>query len=692
MVKRLFGLSKQSSKKSSSSANPTATRNQETELTELNESIANVELTSQRETASQHDDDDVGETEDFASTKLSSSVFSKSRMTYETGNSSNRASSHKDQTGKTIFGDVGTPLRVLGIDKMNLLNPVLESMNEGGFANDQVPSVSDTQTTPIVKTHSVEFIQKELDILESNLIDLMDDVHQNVTNISKAVIQAIEFFKDFSMNVENTVPTFTFTFSNNASIRNITKIVLHFIDNLLISEGFINSRSILLRRYVYFVKQLKINVTTDNEPEFSQLLPHMTNFCITEQFNIPNMNKIEKIMDQLIKSDSAVISDQEGAFIAPILRGLSPNSSILTVMFGIPNVQQEHFEMVKVLYSLFPDVHFYCGKDSIKACADVLSPTKEKLDNSKVQDNLTKEGLVPSQSYQFTPPYRITKTPFSPPISMSLSSMGNSKFTGTLGGYLFPQIGNDSKLSQFAGSSFAITCAHVVLSDSRDYPHIATPSSVLQFSYKEMLKNEAKRYPKGSNEQSAFLQEAKKVEDNMEWQNTKKFGQVVWGERSIINQRLSDFAIIKVNPEYKCRNTLGSDLPSIPDPTLRFQNTVVKKKVLKLKPGMEVFKIGASTGYTTGKVNAAKLVYWADGKLQSGEFVVSSPVPLFANSGDSGAWILTKLEDHVGLGVVGMLHSYDGEQKQFGLFTPIGDILERLNVVTGIQWDIDNPI
>lgn len=124
------------------------------------------------------------------------------------------------------------------------------------------------------------------------------------------------------------------------------------------------------------------------------------------------------------------------------------------------------------------------------------------------------------------------------------------------------------------------------------------------------------------------------------------------------------------------------------NPFLRFQNLYVKEKVLKVKAGSEVFKIGATTKYTTGQVNGSKLVYWADGKIQSSEFVVASPSPLFASGGDSGAWILTRLTGKLGLGVVGMLHSYDGEQRQFGLYSTIGDIFQRLNQVTGVNWDI----
>ncbi|GME82277.1 unnamed protein product [Ambrosiozyma monospora] len=44
--------------------------------------------------------------------------------------------------------------------------------------------------------------------------------------------------------------------------------------------------------------------------------------------------------------------------------------------------------------------------------------------------------------------------------------------------------------------------------------------------------------------------------------------------------------------------------------------------------------------------------------------------------------------DDTGLAVVGMLHSYDGEFKQFGLFTPIDNVLDRLEEVTGISWGV----
>ena len=100
------------------------------------------------------------------------------------------------------------------------------------------------------------------------------------------------------------------------------------------------------------------------------------------------------ILDELTKMDSSIISDQEGAFIAPILRGVTPKSSILTIMFGLPNLQHEHYEMIKVLYSLFPDVHMYCVKDCIKTVSythlDVYKRQeliKTNLKSLKLEDN-----------------------------------------------------------------------------------------------------------------------------------------------------------------------------------------------------------------------------------------------------------------------------------------------------------------
>lgn len=59
---------------------------------------------------------------------------------------------------------------------------------------------------------------------------------------------------------------------------------------------------------------------------------------------------------------------------------------------------------------------------------------------------------------------------------------------------------------------------------------------------------------------------------------------------------------------------------------------------------------------------------------------------MFAMGGDSGSLILNDLQDQAGLGVLGMLHSYDGERREIGLFTPMDELLKRLQDVTGVEW------
>lgn len=641
-----------------------------------------------RESTPQQETGDDGRVQDDASTHVgssvqSSSIFSRGKRSYNSGESSMRSARGKPLTSPPEFSDIGKPLRIIDSSRYSTLGtleeeetvsedkPIVEAPGANTMRNESREEIHHAAENPL---------NKEMRDLDNNLLDLMADIHQNITNISRAVICAIEYFKNFQVNENQRTVSPKVKITNCPSLRSISKTVLHFLDNLLISDAYSNSRSILLRRYLCFLKKLGIQ---PNEKENSSLLlPSLNIFPIDDSCNLPNREKVFEIIDEIVKSDPKLLSEDEGSFIAPILRGLSKDSAIISVIFGLPNIRPEHNELIKDLYGLFPDIHFYCIQDYIRPAATtaVLPEMESHIGIQSKDDN----------AFKFTAPYKTADRNKAPPISLSLSTQNSVKTSGTLGGYIFPQVEkNNTKLSKFAGSSFAITCAHVVLAESQDYPDVAVPSKVLQRSYFKTLLDESSRYPKGSKEQKAFLEEARNVDKNMKWQNENKFGQVVWGERSIINQRLSDFAIIKINQNWNCQNSLGNNLDHIPDPTLKFDNVYVKKKVMKVSPGTKVFKIGASTGYTSGVVNAAKLIYWADGKLQSSEFVVSSPQPLFASGGDSGAWILTKLDDRVGLGVLGMLHSYDGERKQFGLFTPIGDILERLYAVTGIQWDID---
>lgn len=441
---RLFGLSKKSSKKNSSDADSTPSRSDDNRGNTDRESSEKTPDTSSELETMRHGGSSRGSIYDDNSTHeipstRSSSVFSRGRYTH--GSSSISTRSDNDDQGN--MENVGKPLRVIDHKKFSSLNTVSEEdTNEldTGTEEGSVPA-SRVNSSRALRSEQVE---KELMDLEENLAELMDDIHQNVTNISKAVIEAIELFKKFMPNCSGKLP-FRIFFERNSSLRAITKMTLHFLDNLLASEVFGNSRSILMRRYMQFLKKLNISIDRDQNP---QTLPYMANFCIDADCNLPQRDSIGKIIEELSTHDSSLIADQEGAFIAPILRGLSRRSAILTVMFGVPEPHHKHYEIVNALYSLFPDVHFYCVKDYIKPCADVMD-----VPATPMEFELPKTSMGTS----FIPPYRLATNALEPPISMSLSSDHSLKSTGTLGGYLFPQIEENHKLSQFAGASFAIT-------------------------------------------------------------------------------------------------------------------------------------------------------------------------------------------------------------------------------------------
>ncbi|KAF5102731.1 hypothetical protein D0Z00_000223 [Geotrichum galactomycetum] len=293
-----------------------------------------------------------------------------------------------------------------------------------------------------------------------------------------------------------------------------------------------------------------------------------------------------------------------------------------------------------------------------------------------------------------------------PPISMSLSRQNNPMVSGTLGGYIYPQVDSGSNdLGSFGKSTFAITCAHVCLEsetgENMGAP-VAVPSTHLSSAYRTALLSQSDRFRPGSIEHETYRRAIKDLDNKTAINHSPgSFGQVVWGERAVIGKQLSDVAIIQCNEKLQCRNYLGDDVAfSEYDPALMFGNLYVRSVVEKPIRGMEVFKYGSTTKYTNGQLNGLRMIYWSDGKLQSSEFVVSSNSPGFASGGDSGAWILHKdCGDNAGgyvndsrsgpsLGVVGMLHSFDGERQEFGLYTPMTSILSRLQEVTNIKWGV----
>jgi hypothetical protein len=428
------------------------------------------------------------------------------------------------------------------------------------------------------------------------------------------------------------------------------KVVLHLSDNLLGPED-IQSRKLLLRTLHELGRRIGVL------PRLSGTVSEPRNFAIGEMASeLEALPQVLRIMDQICTAQSEV-ADQDGAFIAPVLRGLTPQFSVLTLSFGYPQPEQSHYDMVSQLSTSSPQsVHLYCHKNQIAACAN------------------------------FKPPYRIPTDPQSPPMSLSIAS-NDGTASGTLGGFIYPKFSaNDPALAAYARSTFAMTCGHVCLSEKTGQnPPVSAPSPVLINMYRAALKKEQVKYAPNT---AAYTQFQNAI-DETKGPNT--LGSVVWGERAVVNGAISDVAIIKCDTGLTCRNTLGDDVVFTEyDPALVFGNLEVRSVAQKLVPGMNVFKYGSTSRYTRGVYNGPKIVYWAEGRIQSSEFVVTTDsTPMFALGGDSGAWLLHKVEsENPSLSVMGMLHSHDGEVKQFGLFSPMNVILDRLEQVTHVKWGV----
>lgn len=515
----------------------------------------------------------------------------------------------------------------------------------------------------------------DLSSLADDICNVTEQVSNGALDISRAASSITSQLRSAGANVAlDNVSEGQFSLHTHPAITRIIKAVLHFSDTLLRHSQMQPTKMYVLRALYQFGVRLKLVSPTHGT------VPYPKNFAIGSIPELPSQNMLTTLLDTVASQDDGGIAEQDGAYIAPVLRGLSPEFSVLTLSFGFPKIDNSHFDMVSSLYDISQDIHIYCHKNYIRACGG------------------------------FKAPYRTPEDPNSPPMSVSLATVTASSLSGTLGGYIYPKVDpSEPELADYGRSTFAMTCAHVCLSETNgtNYPDVSIPSPVLVNLYRKALNTERSKYAFGSPEYQEYDRVINEVENQYKQNRPEQsFGQVVWGERTVVEGRISDLAIIKCNSKLQCRNFLGDDVEfSEYDPALMFGNLYVKRIVRKLMPGMNVFKYGSTSKYTRGKVNGPRLVYWADGKIQSSEFVVNSDSPIFASGGDSGAWILQKSEDDLTgddarsthsagstrgpcLGVVGMLHSYDGERKELGLFTPIHTILDRLHEVTHIQWGV----
>jgi hypothetical protein len=622
---------------------------------------------------------------------VQSSIFSKSGLSSSTASTSASVSSSSN----------GRLMKVVNLEKISEGSEVESRRGRVIRSTPESSQIRPTNTAANTTT-SVQrqlTLSEEIQKLSNDLVILQNQVMNGMLTVPRAANIMIQLFND-----TNQSPAFANVSKNSVSLHSepciskVIKVALHFVDNVLRDDQYRQSKTLLLEGLYDMGLNLKFLEPVQGP------VPYPRNFAVGTLPELPAQELLVSIIDRIITSDDINISEQEGAFIAPILRGLSPEFAVLCLTFGFPMPESEHHDAVASMYNISDDIHVYCQKNYIRACGG-----------------------------GFKAPYRISVDDRAPPMSMSLATENAVSLSGTLGGYIYPKLAADNKnFTEYARSTFAVTCAHVCLAGSGAelYPQMCVPSPVLINYYRKALARESNKYPLRSEERSEYNKAITQIDSRYPVSQSQGFvgnkpselfGQVVWGERKVVDGSISDIAIIKCNDNLKCRNYLGDDISfSEFDPALMFGNLYVKRIVKKLVPGMTVFKYGSTSKYTRGKLNGPRLVYWADGKIQSSEFAVQSDSSsLFASGGDSGAWILQKSEDHFlpdddsnatpsrtadvsdqastitsnsiagpNLGVVGMLHSYDGERKEFGLFTSIESILDRLHQVTNIKWGV----
>ncbi|KAK9477430.1 peptidase S64 [Lipomyces japonicus] len=560
-----------------------------------------------------------------------------------------------------------------------------------------------------IVANSKRSLVAEFEVLAQDILGLLRQVGNQMVDLSKAaaaVTQAIR--AGTAACAHHNVSALQLSPTTCPALATVLKVVLHFADNLLFGLPYASARSLLLRCAIDLGVKLKLipSSAAAAVAGVDAPFPQLGNFAVSQAYYdnpdsepVRSLAKLEKLMNLL--PQSAALAEQDGAFVAPIARGFSEKFSVLSVLFGIPNPSVNHLQSVAKLWDVADDIHFFCQKNRIMVCAS--TSTRSKTSQSSPPSLSLSSSLPSSRSKVsltgFKAPYRIS-TAEVPPMSMSIANEDAETLSGTLGGYVYPKVDpTDPNLSAYSQSAFAMTCAHVCLTETRARrPPVSIPSPVLVNMYREGLLREYSRYALHSEERRAFKRAIAALDADYPRQNGRsvpaKFGEVLWGERVLCHGMISDVAIIRCRQGLKpVANNLGDDVPFAEyDPSLMFRNLTVCNVVKRLTPGLQVFKYGSASKFTTGRLNGPRLIYWADGTLQSSEFVVAASdvgahAGMFATGGDSGAWILRK-HGVSGLGVVGMLHAYDGEHREFGLFTPMTRILERLHEVTGIEWGV----
>lgn len=611
-------------------------------------------------------------------------------------------------------------------------------------------------------------VNDKLRHLSEDMLFALHQYNNSASNLTSAVINIIDLLKNFNTFIEKLSEvagsglSWNYNTYNSSHLRKIMKVYLNLYDNLLQDDVYIKLKLLLVRNFNEFSSTLNTsNKRASIQNPTNIVKPQNYSIGCNNQQSLPNEDVLVNIINKMASS-SVKIKEQNGSFIAPIVRGISKTMNILTLYFGYPNPTDYHLKLTQTLHDLYDDIHIIVVKNQIDLAATTLPPPNiepSSMPSSPTSLKVPGQPAAPVQKFKL--PFRVPTDVSKPPMSLSISIENASRTSGTVGGFIYPMIDLEKQphLESYSNSKFAISCGHVCLNnngDDNEYPHVSAPSSVLISLYKKALIQQYEKLSQNDDNATMLdakvaygsvlkqvdrmfplkrvkLKNSKTKEDYYETRNLPihRFGQIIWGERSLMamkesnEKKLSDIAIIKVNKNLTCdQNFLGDDIAFNEfDPGLMFDNLYVRKVIdlKRQKPvaegeldlnvdeiddevtvgknnnaGLPVFKYGSTTKFTQGNLNGIKLVYWLDGAIHSSEFVINSVDNnnAFAAGGDSGSWILTKLEDcdtvseSKGLGVLGMLHSYDGEFRQFGLFTPMVEILSRLEEVTKIKWGV----
>jgi hypothetical protein len=665
-------------------------------------------------------------------------IFSSDRQTFSTKQSSYNSSGSGSGNGKTLapYREYGQPLQIFDIP---------EDCATNSHENQLIDEILKYKLSSLAQ--DLSYVMNQYNSNELNL-------SKTVINCID-IFKQVSVFINSQRNSTDMSQFPVIDCYNSSDLRKVMRIYLNLYDNLLADDVFVKLKLMLTKNFNDFIASIDRSVINANQimtkPQYysvgcnqgktlpnAEKLAKIIDKIANTQISIKSQNG--SFVAPITRGISSRFNILCLYFAFP-----DPTEYHSKLTKTLSEVYDDiHIVLVKnqiELASLYPPQQ--------QPPPQVLDSPGEPL-NRFVEPPSTTKFKLP-----FRVPTDINSPPMALSLSVENSVRTSGTLGGYIYPIIDPTKPDVSASTMAsANSKFALTCGHVCLESSNvpntetKYPHVSSPSSVLISLYKLALQAQLNKTAETNKEArvaySSVIQQLDsmfplkrvkvfKPREMFEVRNLpmNRFGQIVWGERTmnvvkdketdeVVAKRLSDIAIIKVNKKLNCQNYLGDDIAFNEfDPALMFENMYVREVLnftrkssinidLQIDDvdstlddtetsnhnGLPVFKYGSTTKFTKGNLNGIRLVYWLEGAIHSSEFVVNSMEhnTAFAAGGDSGAWILSKLEDvdrnRKGLGVIGMLHSFDGEHKQFGLFAPMCEILQRLEETSKLKWGV----